>query len=343
MAPVSSPGTHPPVSRLRLTIALVSVFVAGGLVALQSRITGELGQRMGDGFLAAFISFGTGMVILLIGSLFWRPGREGMGRVMAAIRERRIPWWFAVGGAGGAIFVLGQGVTVGLLGVALFTIAVVCGQTISSLLIDHHGMGSMAPRRATAARIAGAGLAVVAVGIAVAGELRADAPYLALIIPLVAGVAVGWQAAVNGQIRTVARSAFTATFGNFVVGTTLLGIALIVHTAIVGWHAEFPTEPWLYVGGPIGVAFIASQAIIVRITGVLLMGLALLAGQLTASVIFDLVAPVEGGALTVATVIGAALTLVAVLVAVGRPRRTRTEPAETTAAAATEKSDSQSP
>jgi transporter family-2 protein len=331
---VSVPESPPVHSPARLAIALAAVFVSGGLVALQSRITGELGQRMGDGFLAAFISFATGMVILLIGAIFWRPGRRGMGRVLSAIRERRIPWWFAVGGAGGALFVLGQGVTVGVLGVALFTIAVVCGQTISSLLIDHHGMGAMPPRRVTVRRFTGAALAVVAVGIAVVGELRADAPYLALLIPLAAGAAVGWQAAVNGQIRQVARSAFTATFGNFVVGTTLLGIALLIHTAIVGWQAVIPTEPWLYVGGPIGVAFIASQAIIVRITGVLLMGLALLSGQLAASVLFDLFAPINGGVLVPATIVGAALTLVAVLVAVIRPRKARTPEPEVTVTSA---------
>jgi bacterial/archaeal transporter family-2 protein len=305
----------PEVTPARLAVALTAAFGTGTLVAVQSRINGELGQRLGDGFLAAFISFGSGLVILALASIVWRPGRQGIGRVVVALRERSIPWWLVLGGVGGAVFVLGQGLTVGALGVALFTIAVVCGQTVISLLIDHRGLARMPATPATPRRILGAVLAVVAVGIAVSDRLRPDAPYLALIIPLVAGLLVGWQQAVNGQVRQVARSAFTATFGNFLVGTVVLGIALLIHVAVAGWAVDPVGEWWLYVGGLVGCVFIAAQAVIVRTTGVLLMGLALLAGQLVASVALDLLMPVSGGGLHVVTVVGSALVLVAVVVA----------------------------
>lgn len=305
----------PDVSPARLTLALVAAFGTGTLVALQSRINGELGQRLGDGFLAAFISFGSGLILLALASLVWRPGRRGIARVVVALRDRSIPWWLVLGGLGGALFVLGQGLTVGLLGVALFTVAVVCGQTISSLLLDHRGLALMPSRPATSRRVVGAALAVVAVGIAVSDRLRPDAPYLALIIPLAAGLLVGWQQAVNGQVRQVSGSAFTATFGNFLVGTAALGVALLGHVAVAGWSPEFPSEWWLYLGGLVGCVFIGAQAVIVRLTGVLLMGLALLAGQLAASVVFDLLAPVSGAGLHLVTAIGSALVLVAVVIA----------------------------
>ena len=67
--------------------------------------------------------------------------------------------------------------------------------------------------------------------------------------------------------------------------------------------------------------FIAAQAVIVRTTGVLLMGLALLAGQLVASVLFDLLLPVSGTGLHLVTLIGTALVLVAVVVAALPQRR----------------------
>jgi transporter family-2 protein len=303
------------VTPARLAVALVVAFGTGTLVAVQSRINGELGQRLGDGFLAAFISFGSGLVILALASLVWRPGRQGIGRVVVALRERSIPWWLVLGGVGGAVFVLGQGLTVGALGVALFTIAVVCGQTVSSLLIDHRGLARMPSTPATPRRVLGAALAVVAVAIAVSDRLRPDAPYLALIIPLVAGLLVGWQQAVNGQVRQVAGSAFTATFGNFLVGTVVLGVALLVHVAVAGWTVELVGDWWLYLGGLVGCLFIAAQAVIVRMTGVLLMGLALLAGQLVASVGLDLLLPVPGAGLHLVTVVGSALVLVAVVIA----------------------------
>lgn len=310
------------VTPARLALALVAAFGTGTLVALQTRINGELGQRLGDGFLAAFLSFGSGFVILALASLVWRPGRVGIVRVVSALRERSIPWWLVLGGLGGALFVLGQGLTVGFLGVAMYTIAVVCGQTVSSLLLDHRGLALMPARPATPQRVVGALLAVVAVGVALSDRLRPDIPVWALVIPLVAGLLVGWQQAVNGQVRTVAGSAFTATFGNFLVGAAVLGVALLVHVAVAGWHPEFPGEWWLYLGGLNGCVFIAAQAVIVRTTGVLLMALALLAGQLAASVVFDLVAPVSGTGLHLVTLIGTVLVLAAVVVAAipGRQR-----------------------
>jgi transporter family-2 protein len=309
------------VTPARLALALVAAFGTGILVALQTRINGELGQRLGDGFLAAFISFGSGFVILVLASLVWRPGRVGIARVLTALRERSIPWWLVLGGVGGALFVLGQGLTVGLLGVATYTIAVVCGQTVSSLLLDHRGLALMPATPATPQRIAGTVLAIVAVGVAMSDRLRPDIPVWALVIPLAAGLLVGWQQAVNGQVRMVAGSAFTATFGNFLVGAVVLGVALLVHVAIAGWHPTFPAEWWLYLGGLIGCLFIAAQAVIVRTTGVLLMGLALLAGQLAASVVFDLVVPVSGTGLHLVTLIGTALVLIAVVVAAIPPRQ----------------------
>jgi len=319
----SSPAVPPTASPARLALALVAALGTGVLVALQTRINGELGQRLGDGFLAAFISFGSGFVILALASLVWRPGRVGIGRVVSALRERRIPWWLVFGGVGGAVFVLGQGLTVGMLGVAMYTIAVVCGQTVSSLVLDHRGLALMPPRPATPQRVIGTFLAIIAVGIALSDRLRPDIPGWALVIPLVAGLLVGWQQAVNGQVRQVSGSAFTATFGNFLVGAVVLGLALAVHVAVAGWDPTFPGEWWLYLGGLNGCVFIAAQAVIVRTTGVLLMGLALLAGQLVASVLFDLLLPVSGTGLHLVTVLGTALVLVATVVAAIPPRRQR--------------------
>ena len=311
-APVpADAAAHP----LRLALLLIAAFGTGVLVALQSRINGELGQRLGDGFLAALISFGSGLVILSIASLFWRPGRVGIVRVASAVRTRRIPWWYVVGGSAGALFVLGQSLVVGLVGVALFTVGVVAGQTVSSLLIDRRGLGSMAAKPVTPRRLVGAALALVAVVLAASSELRPGIPLWVLIVPFAAGLAVGWQQAVNGQVKAIAGSAFTATFGNFAVGAGVLVVAAVIHTLIVGWPAHFPATPWLYLGGSVGTIFIAGQAAIVRSTGVLLMGLAVLSGQLLTAVVFDLVAPVQSHAIAPLTIFGAALTLVAVAIA----------------------------
>ena len=76
------PPALPPesvVHPLRVAVAVIAAFATGVLVALQTRINGELGQRLGDGFVAAAISFGSGFVVLAVASLFWPPGRRGVG------------------------------------------------------------------------------------------------------------------------------------------------------------------------------------------------------------------------------------------------------------------------
>jgi transporter family-2 protein len=321
---MSTPPEVPPVAAahpLRTTLLLVAAFASGVGVALQSRINGELGQRLGDGFFAAVISFGSGFLILAVASLFWRPGRVGMKRVVDALRARAIPWWYVVGGVAGAFFVLSQSLVVGLVGVSLFTVGVVAGQTVSSLLIDRRGLGSMGSKPITWQRLVGAVVALLAVVLAASTELRGDLPFWVLLFPFLAGLGVGWQQAVNGQVRAVAGSAFTATFGNFLVGASVLLLAAVIHTAVVGWPVHFPATPWLYLGGLVGIAFIAAQTVIVRFTGVLLMGLAVLSGQLVTAVVFDVVAPVQAHAIAPVTIIGAGLTLVAVVIAAIPGRR----------------------
>jgi transporter family-2 protein len=307
----SADDRHP----MRVALATAAAFLSGAMVALQSRINGQLSAELGDGFVTAFVSFGSGLVLLAVIVAIAPTGRRGIIRVAHAVRTRSIPWWFLAGGAGGALFVLSQSLVVALLGVALFTVGVVAGQAASSLLIDRVGVGTMAPRPLTVLRVVGAILALVAVVIAVSGQLRSDVPFWLLIAPLAAGFAAGGQQAVNGQLRETAHSPLAATFISFLVGTGVLAIALVIHLAFVPWPATFPASPLLYTGGLVGCLFIAIQTIAVRSTGVLLMGLAVLSGQVVAAAALDLVLPVPGHEVGVTTLIGAGLTLVAVVVA----------------------------
>ncbi len=309
----TAPQVHRPTASV--VIAVVVAIVMGMLVAIQSRINGSLGAELGDGFLAALISFVAGLIVLSIAMLVWRPGRVGLGRATRAVRDGSIPWWYLAGGAGGAFLVLTQTLTAALLGIALFTVATVSGQTISGLIIDRRGMGAMAPKPLTVFRVIGSVLALVAVVLAVSAQLRGEVPIWALLLPFLAGLAIGWQQAVNGQVRTVASSALTATFINFLVGSLVLTVATLVHSRLVGWPQSFPSELWLYLGGFIGVIFIAGAAVIVKITGVLLLSLATIAGQLVMSVVLDVVFPVPGHVIAATTIAGTVLTLVAVAIA----------------------------
>jgi len=302
-------------SRAAVAIATGVAVVCGGLVAMQSRINGELGRELDDGYLAAFISFGSGFVIMAIIAVATPSTRRGVGTVIRSIRAGTTPWWYAFGGTAGGLFVLSQGLTAAILGVALFTVATVTGQTVSGLLVDRWGIGSMQPKPITVTRVIGAALAVLAVGFAVSPQLQGGVAWWVLALPLAAGLGLGWQQAVNGQVREISNSPLTATFFNFLVGAAVLGIVLLVHALAVGLPTQLSGSPWLYVGGAVGILFVAGYAIVVRYTGVLLLGLGAIAGQLGASLLFDFVLPVAEHPVAWTTVVGTLVTLVAIVIA----------------------------
>jgi len=310
-------------SRPAVAIGVAGAVMVGVFTAIQSRVNGELGRALADGYLAAVISFGSGLLILAVALAVWTPGRRGLRAAFGSVRDGATPWWYLCGGAGGALFVLSQGITGAVLGVALFTVAVVCGQTISGLAIDRNGIGHTPPAAITVTRLVGSALALVAVGVAVSAGFGGDIPAWMLVLPFASGLAVAVQQAVNGQVRRVAGSALTATFMNFLVGTTVLLIACLVHEAIVGLPERMPTNPLLYLGGLIGAIFIGGAVIVVRVTGVLLLGLGSVAGQLVMSLVLDLVLPAAGRVVVASTVVGTVLTLVAVVIAAIPSRKLR--------------------
>ncbi|CAN5126144.1 DMT family transporter [soil metagenome] len=305
----------PSTPRSTLTLAVLASVGIGVLIALQSRVNGELGRELDDAYLAALISFGSGLVITSVALLFWRPGRRGMVDIRSAVRERRIPWWYLGAGAIGALFVVSQSLSGAVIGVAMFTIAVVCGQTISGLLIDRNGIGLTPPSPITVTRLLGAVIALVAVGWAVSPHLGGDIPLWMLLLPFIAGLGVGLQQAMNGQLKLAADSALPPTFLNFVTGSLVLVVAAGIHLAFAGLPSAVPANPLLYTGGLIGVVFVGAIAMVVRTTGLLLLGLASTSGQLLTSLLLDLIVPLPGHVLAAATVGGTALTLVAVGVA----------------------------
>ena len=294
---------------------VLGALACGAGIATQSRINGELGAELGDGYVASVISFGSGLIVLVLLLAVSRRGRKGLGIIGGGLRSRRIPWWMVLGGSVGALFVLSQGIAAGVLGIAVFTVAVVFGQTLGGLVVDRRGMGSTGPRKITAGRIVGSVLMLAAVILVVSTQFIGSMPLWLVLLPLAAGLAIPWQQAVNGQVRVISRSPMAATFVNFVVGTILLVLACTVHAAIAGLPTEYPSNPILYLGGLIGVGFISLGAILAPRIGVLVLVLGTISGQLVVSLLLDLILPADGHPLDLTSVVGTAITLVALVIA----------------------------
>lgn len=306
----------------RRVVAVVATVAAGVGLAGQARLNAELAARLGDGIAATLISTAGGMFVLLALVPAFPVGRRGLRRLRAAVRDGQLRWWHCIGGMAGALLVGGQGVAVPSLGVALFTVAVVAGTAGGSLLADRWGLGPGGARPVTMARLGGAVLCVLAVAIAAQDRLTGANALLLVALPLVAGVTGAVQAAFNGRVAAAADSPWPATTVNFVVATLTLGAGLLVELAVRGLPTgSLPAQPWFYLAGLIGIAVVAVATLAVREIGVLVFGLASVAGQLVGAVVLDLV---SGPQPTPATWLGALLTLLAVVLA-ARAQATKTQ------------------
>lgn len=301
-------------------LAVTAAVTVGILTALQARINGSLGSAIGDGWIAAVIAFGSGLVILVILSLTLPAGRAGLRRLRDNVRDRNVPWWMLVGGLAGALTVATQGLTVATIGVALFTVGVVAGQTLNGLVLDRAGYGPGGAVAVTVPRVLGAALAVVAVVVCIAGVVGTTAWWM-LTLPFLAGAGIAWQQATNGRLRQRVDSALIATLVNFAGGTVALVVGATVHAASAGLPEIPALDPWLYLGGATGVVYIFLSAAIVRRTGVLLLGLGSVVGLLATSVVLDALWPAPGGPPLAAAAVAVAIALAGVTIVVVPWRR----------------------
>jgi transporter family-2 protein len=299
-------------------IALGAAVGSGALVAVQARINAGLAEDLDDALLAALVSFGTGLVVVAAVVLARSPARRAWSRV------REVPWWTRAGGLGGATLVAVGAYAAPRIGVALLTVGLVAGQTSGGLLVDRAGLGPGGRRPLTAPRVAGAVICLVAVLVSVIGKPTKAATPALLALVVVAGFLIAAQQAVNGRVRGVTGDAAVATLVNFLVGTTaLIAVYVSVRTA-AGWdvgHWPGANQWWLYLGGPLGATFVAVAAIIVRMLGVLRLGLAVIADQLVGAILLDVAVPAAERGVAAATAAGAVLTFIAIAVSGRAVRR----------------------
>ena len=291
------------------------------MVVSQARINGQLAIELGSGLDAATVSFVTGLlvVVLIVGAT--RAGRAGVRALVQAVRNRTLVPWQLIGGFLGAYFVWTQSIAVPIVGVALFIVAVVAGQTVNSLIVDRLGIALAGVIHFTLARISAALIGIVAVSVAVLPRIPDSmVVWWALVASVSAGVLVALQQAVNGRVARTINSSWAASGVNFTLGAAALSVAVLV---TFGWRDpvgfdRLPSSLWLYLGGPIGVAFIAAAAWVVPILGVLRFGLVSIAGQLSGAVLLDLIAPTSGSMITVGLLVGVFLAFLAVVVSARR-------------------------
>lgn len=278
--------------RLDLLAAL-----SGILVAVQSRANGELAFRLHNALEAACISFGSGLLVLVVVAYFHRGIQSGTRKIFSAVKLGLISPWRLIGGALGGVVIAIQTQIVPLIGVAIYSVAVISGQTAISLLVDRLGLTGGGKRHISARRITTSVITVFAVVVSVWDRLDTKSlSVVAIILGVLSGGVIGVQRAFNGQVNEHSGQSFATSLLNFITGTTFL--LLLFFGGLLTHHA-YMTPPkigpwWMYLGGVTGVIYIAFASTVVQHLGVLTFTLFSIGGQLVGSLLFDIFLPSAG-------------------------------------------------
>ena len=279
-----------------LLLTGAGAMAAGALVALQSKVNAQLSDELGGSFEAAWISFFVGLIAVGIIAIAAPAVRRALVRIPAIVRSRQLWWWQLLGGVGGAWLVTTQGIVVPVVGVTLFMVSVVAGQVVGSLFVDRAGLSPAGVFTISLRRALAALLAVGAVILAAWPSLGVGGASWVLLAAVVAGAGTAFQQAINSHVSVTTGQPFAATTVNFMVGLTALSLVVAVRSVFTGLPTGgLPGEPWLYLGGPIGVLFIALAAWAVKPLGVLAFALLAISGQLLGSVLIDFISPTDVG------------------------------------------------
>lgn len=137
-----------------------------------------------------------------------------------------------------------------------------------------------------------------------------------VIIAFLGGASVSLSRQINGRLA-LSTSALHASWWNHVVGLALLSVmALIFGGLFTPGIADAPS--WAYLGGTVGVVFIALSSWLVAKIGAAQTALLIIAGQMISGVVLDIAMGAPGSPL--ARVIGVALILAGMWLS-QRPKR----------------------
>lgn len=132
-------------------------------------------------------------------------------------------------------------------------------------------------------------------------------------LAILAGVLVSLSRQINGRLA-LSTSAMESSFWNHIVGLVFITVTALL---VGGLFAGEPTASpwWAYLGGPVGVIFIAAGSWLIARIGAAQTALLIIAGQMISGVLIDVLMGAPGNLW--ARSLGVALILAGMLVAHG--------------------------
>ena len=148
--------------------------LSGVMIAMQARVNGELSHRLDNGLQAALVSFGSGLLIIAVITPFSAQIKVGISNLRGSIAREEIARWKLFAGALGGSFVAIQTQIVPLIGVAIYSVASIAGQTAMSLIVDRIGLTGGGKKLISVRRVLAAFLTVLAVLVSVWDRIDAN-------------------------------------------------------------------------------------------------------------------------------------------------------------------------
>ena len=300
------------IEKASIPISIILAFVAGIAATLQAGVSGQLAHELNDGIMAALISNIGGTIftgLFLLNPEVRRKGKKLFQEVVSG----KFAKWQLLGGVAGAIYISTASSTVSIIGTGLFTVVLVASQNVSGMVVDRYGFSSGSRKRITPKRFLAAAIGIIAVLLSVS-DFKGKILWIPIAAVVVAGLAVTIQYSLNGRVTKATNSQVSA-FINFPMSMITVSVTLIVMNLFGKNWNTWPNQWWLYTAGFLGAVVVFLAAATIRTLGVLLFGLASVAGQLITSIALDVILPNANINVGWALISGAGLMLLAVYLA----------------------------
>ena len=300
------------IEKASVPISITLAFIAGVAATLQAGISGQLAKELNDGIMAALVSNIGGTIFTALFLL--NPNvRKQAKKLFKAVISGNFAKWQLLGGVAGAVYISTASSTVSIIGTGLFTVVLVASQNVSGIIVDKFGFSSGAKRKITPKRALAVVIGIVAVLLSVS-EFEGKILWLPILAVAIAGFAVTIQFALNGRVTKASNSQVSA-FINFPMSMfAVLTVLIVMNLFGKNWNS-WPDQWWLYSAGFLGAVVVFLAAATIRTLGVLLFGLASVAGQLITSIALDVILPNANINVGWALISGAGLMLLAVYLA----------------------------
>ena len=297
-------------------VAFLIAFLAGCLTVVQTAINTELSKQAVGGassplpaLLAALVNFTVGLAVVLSVAFIHKPnmsdmhccrlpeGDPALSPDLPPWRQKLNKYRTYLGGPCGAVYVTCSVVFSKRIGVALYFVLATAGTMSASLLLDGRGLLGLKKQQITRQKMAA--LALLIGGVIMVQdpgnteETEHEGGVAEKVTVSVLAYFAGWmnptQAALNRSMQDILGSPFRAAVISFIGGVSFLTVACTGAALIAGEEAKvyYDVDWYVWTGGFLGVCYVSSAILAVRVVGAAAYYCVMVGSQLTVAFLFD--------------------------------------------------------